>query len=143
MTVIVTGDRYWWCDEFADRVCKSFAKQHGPSLTIRHGACPTGVDACFASACLDLGIRQDPMPADWSLGKRGGPVRNTRMVLKGADLCLAFHRDFANSRGTLDCAARALTANIPTWLVPTETGLPHRLSLDDPRFADWIRRNSS
>jgi hypothetical protein len=29
------------------------------------------------------------------------------------------------------------------WLVSSESCIPERLSLDDPRLADWIRRNSS
>jgi hypothetical protein len=139
MTVIITGDRHWRCDSLAERVVRSLAERHGDQLTIRHGACE-GVDAAFDLACLTLRVDRQPYPADWSLGNRAGPVRNSAMVDAGAGLCLAFHRYIRQSKGTKDCTCKAIRAGIPTWLVESEDVRPVRLNADDPRLADWFKR---
>jgi hypothetical protein len=73
--------------------------------------------------------------ADWDrFGKRAGPIRNAEMVAAGAMLCLAFHRFLPGSKGTKDCARRALAAGIPTWLIDSDAGIPRRLRADDPRL---------
>ena len=67
---------------------------------------------------------------DWA----GGPARNREMVKAGADLCLAFHRSLATSKGTKDCARQALAAGIPTYLIDSDVGLRRRLRGDDARL---------
>jgi hypothetical protein len=139
MVVIVTGDRNWKCDELAERVVASLAARHGPGLVIRHGGCE-GVDMAFHAACEASGVLADRMDADWSIGPRAGPARNTAMVAKGAGLCLAFHRWIQASRGTKDCACKAIQAGIPTWLTYAADVSPERLKREDKRLADWFRR---
>lgn len=143
MTIIVTGDRKWYPEYFIERVVKGLIAKHGRDIVIRHGACE-GIDLTFETACQAAGVMADPMFANWyEHGNKAGPIRNSHMVLKGADLCLAFHRHLATSKGTLDCACRAMSANIPTWLISSDNpGVrPRRLSLDEPMFEEWVRRN--
>jgi hypothetical protein len=50
--------------------------------------------------------------AQWHVyGRRAGHARNARMVLAGADICVA--RPIGASRGTRDCMRLAAAAGIP------------------------------
>ena len=62
------------------------------------------------------------------------PIRNAEMVAAGAEMCLAFHRAISSSKGTKDCARRALAAGIPTYLINTEAAEPKRLQAGDARL---------
>jgi NADPH:quinone reductase-like Zn-dependent oxidoreductase len=135
MRVIVTGDRAWECHELAADVVRRLMARHGQRLVIVHGAAG-GVGAAFAEAARALGVAVEPHRAEWvRLGKRAGPSRNQRMVDAGADLCVAVHRFIANSKGTKDCARRAIAAGIPTYLIDGEDARPARLLADDARLA--------
>ena len=83
MRVIVTGDRHWECPELAEQVVSRLLRRHGPNLIVVHGAA-SGVDESFAEACEELGVDQEPHPADWSHGKGAGPRKNQAMVDAGA-----------------------------------------------------------
>lgn len=61
-------------------------------------------------------------------------IRNQTMVDDGADLCIAVHRFLAKSKGTKDCARRAIAAGIPTYLVVSDAVAPERLTAGDPRL---------
>lgn len=126
--VLVTGSRYWACRDLARAVVARLVNRYGDALTVVHGAAP-GVDSAFAGACEELGVDQEPHPADWQgKGNGAGPIRNQRMVDAGAVLCIAVHRDLAGSKGTKDCCRRALAAGIPTYLVDGEKVEPRRLT---------------
>jgi hypothetical protein len=56
------------------------------------------------------------------------------MVDAGAGMCLAFHRYLANSKGTRDCARRAIAAGIPTYLIDSDRARPRRLRAGDARL---------
>lgn len=95
-----------------------------PSGTILvHGAC-RGADITCAAVAESLGFTVRGYPADWDkYGKGAGPVRNRQMLkeehltTEPIDLCLAFHNDIENSRGTKDMMGCAQRANIPTRLI--------------------------
>ncbi len=117
--ILVTGDRNWQCFGLATHVVKKLVEESAPDeIVIVHGNC-RGVDRSFRSACEFMGVKHEPhnVPeSDWkTLGKAAGPKRNSMMVSLGADVCLAFHSDLVNSKGTRDCAAKALAAGIPTY----------------------------
>jgi hypothetical protein len=115
MRVLVTGSRDW-SDEAA--VCTTLTEllRLADRITVVHGACPTGADAIAHRWASDTpGATPEPHPADWSIGKKAGPLRNQAMVDLGADVCLAF--PVGESRGTRDCMRRAEAAGIPVQAV--------------------------
>src|SRR5262245_38470256 len=147
MRIIVTGDRNWYAPDLAEQVLNRLMLRYGPALIIVHGAA-TGIDRSFAEACSDLGVEQEAHPARWEeldhpeavirYYKRNrpdtanaGPVRNAEMVAAGAEMCLAFHRAISASKGTKDCARRAIAAGISTYLIATEAAEPKRLIAGD------------
>lgn len=136
--ILVTGDRHWDCVTLARGILTRLIAQHGPNLTIVHGAA-RGVDRSFALAAQSLGITHEPHPVTkktWAtLGKGAGPRRNRIMVSMGATTCLVLHRNLTQSKGSRDCARQALHAGIPTYLVDSELGIPVRLHPHDPRLA--------
>jgi hypothetical protein len=151
MRVIVTGDRRWYDPDLAEQVVKRLLARYGRDLVIVHGAA-TGIDASFADACDDLGVQHEPHPARWKdlkaagavikydrrkhpYNANAGPERNAEMVAAGADLCVAFHRFLAGSKGTKDCVRRAIVAGIPTYLIDSEQAEPRRLRADDGRLS--------
>jgi len=109
--VLVTGSRDWEDEESVRFEIVGMTMLH-PGLVVVHGACPSGADAMAAKACADIGIRQEPHPADWAgYGRVADPRRNAEMVALGADACLAFIRN--GSRGATHCADLAEKAGIP------------------------------
>lgn len=116
--VLVTGSREW-SDETAvfDALVEQLNGDADYHIVVVHGACPTGADYiaqtfCDRNAANKFAlVEAEPHPADWSQGKKAGPLRNQQMVNLGADVCLAFPA--ASSRGTFDCMRRAAAADIP------------------------------
>jgi len=150
MRVIVTGDRNWYAPDLAEQVLNRLLLRYGPGLVIVHGAA-TGIDRSFAEACDEMGVEQEAHPARWEeLGapravirydKRNRPynanagsVRNAEMVAAGAEMCIAFHRAISASKGTKDCARRAIEAGIPTYLINSDAAEPKRLLAGDARL---------
>lgn len=116
MRVLVTGSRSW-TDETAVIVTIGEAIGHVPddqlhTVTVVHGACPSGADAYAGYWARQLGLTVESHPADWSRGKGAGFERNEYMVSLGADVCLAFIKD--HSPGASHCAAKAEEAGIKT-----------------------------
>jgi len=56
------------------------------------------------------------------------------MIRLGAQMCLPFHWAISSSKGTKDCARRAIAAGIPTYLIDSERGEPRRLREGDARL---------
>lgn len=111
MRVLVTGSRDW---SDGLRVWEELTAVKVRPLTVVEGACPTGADkyAYYWTLFRD-DVISERHPAAWDeLGKRAGMVRNRWMVDLGADLCLAFIRDY--SVGSTNCANLAASVGIPT-----------------------------
>lgn len=112
--ILVTGSRAW---TDYNTLSKSLAievtnaMRSGLDVVVVHGDCPTGADAMAQRFCEENDIETERHPADWSVGKKAGPLRNQHMVDLGADICLAY--PIAGSRGTLHCMKAAKTAGIP------------------------------
>lgn len=117
--VIICGSRDFPDEGLVKREICSLVSQLG-DVTIVHGGCPTGADAFADRWALDRGASAvEVHHADWSQGKKGGPLRNQAMADKGADLCLAFFTKLEDSRGTADMCRRARKAGIPVnWREP-------------------------
>lgn len=150
MRVIVTGDRKWYAPDMAEQVLNRLILRYGPGLVVVHGAA-TGIDRSFAEACGEVGVDQEAHPARWEeldhpeavirydkrnrpYNANAGPIRNQTMVDDGAEMCLAFHRAISSSKGTKDCARRALAAGIPSYLIASEAAEPKRLAAGDARL---------
>lgn len=100
-----------------------------------HGGA-TSVDESFELAARGASISVEAHPVtdeEWrTICERAGPLRNAQMVAAGADLCIAVHLFFFNSKGTKDFARQAIEAGIPTYLIDSEKAVPKRLLADDP-----------
>lgn len=113
--ILITGSRhhtnYNLIKDTLERVVKFYG---APEVTVVHGAAP-GADTLAAKAAFELGYNVESYPADWSIGKAAGPLRNQKMVNTGANVCIAFPEE--GSRGTYDCTRRASNAGIPLIVV--------------------------
>lgn len=123
MRVLVTGSRDW-----LDHLCvhdelSELDMASPTSITVVHGACPTGADAAADAWAIKWGD-VERYPADWRQGRKAGPLRNVAMVAAGADLCLAFIGQCTSPRCAVDgehcshgatgCAGLAEAAGITT-----------------------------
>lgn len=127
--VLVTGPRDWADTAGVWSALNKIAEDHN-SLTVVHGACPTGVDRR-----VDEWARPDRVPhiierypaQNFGSWPWCGPARNAFMVELGADVCLAFYQpcssrkckrtDEHGSHGTDHCARTAKRAGIPVeWV---------------------------
>ncbi len=112
--LLITGSRDWEDEESVRFEIAGMTMLH-PGLVIVHGACPSGADLFAAKAAADIGVRQEPHPAQWRVGgkldRSAGFRRNAGMVALGADVCIAFIKD--GSRGATHCADLAEKAGIP------------------------------
>lgn len=120
MRIIVCGSRQLADQQLVDDELGDLVEDIG-SLVVMHGGCETGADALADDWCerqRRLGwVIVERYPADWKThGKAAGPIRNTQMALRGADLCIAFWN--GSSRGTLDMITKATKRRIRTRVVP-------------------------
>ena len=109
--ILITGSRNWENYGLVQYVLTDLYAKN-PSAVLVSGNCPSGADAMCERMWCSLGGKVERHPADWSLGRKAGPLRNQQMVDLGADLCVAFRR--GDSRGTTHCANAATLAGIPT-----------------------------
>jgi len=126
--ILVTGSRAWDDWQAVYRALNELCDTHGlnyppdeygntmpdPSrVTVVHGACPKGADHWADQWCVGNFLTAERHPADWDrYGKRAGFVRNAEMVRLGADVCLAFIKDY--SKGATMTRTLARDAGIPT-----------------------------
>lgn len=108
--VLITGSRDWSLPGPVMTALMAAWNELGPFVLVHGDA--RGADRMAAGYHARWGGRVEAHPADWSIGKRAGFVRNAEMVAAGADLCLAFIRN--ESRGATMCARLAEEAGIPT-----------------------------
>jgi hypothetical protein len=57
------------------------------------------------------------------------------MILKGARLCLIFHRSVLDEASD-DLRRQAIDAGVPTYLIDSDEGRPRRLQAADTRMAE-------
>jgi len=119
--IVVTGDREW---DDIPRVVEEL-KGYRPGTILIHGTC-RGADIICAAVAEAYGFIVRGYPADWeTYGKAAGVIRNQQMLdvenkpEEPIDVCLGFHNDIANSRGTADMIKRTEKAGIPVKLCTT------------------------
>lgn len=108
MRILITISRIWRDYQVVRDVLAGLHERH-PRAVLVHGAAPQGDKQC-ADFWESLGGAVDPMPADWSNGRRGGPERNARMVATNPELVLAFIH--GQSAGASNCARLADRAGL-------------------------------
>lgn len=128
MRLLITGSRDWTdqptIGNLIVAVMTEFAVEHGLDwnnpdwVTIVHGDCPTGADAMADEFARKFGYKVESHPADWSVGKKAGYIRNKKMVDLGADVCLAFIKN--NSKGATMTVDLAQKAGIKTTILRSE-----------------------
>jgi SLOG family YspA-like protein len=106
--ILITGSRTW-TDNTVIR--DALAPYRSPGAVLVHGGA-RGADRIAAAIWRRWGLLVEAHPADWSIERAAGVIRNRRMVALGADVCLAFIRE--HSRGATHCADTAENAGIPT-----------------------------
>lgn len=133
VTALVTGSRYWTDRDVIERALAAEETAAGwlhPGpyrFTLVHGACPArmhhgqvaSADHLAGSVARSRGWEVQPYPAPWGQhGLAAGRLRNQTMVdvvayRPGERVCIGF--PLPDSRGTVDCLARARAAGIRTW----------------------------
>lgn len=111
--ILVTGSRDWTdrqtiIDAFLD--LNEWRPIDWDDVVVVHGDCPTGADHIADVWARSVGLKVEAHPADWSIGKKAGPLRNKKMVDLGADIVLAFPK--GESRGTRGCIKLAQEAGL-------------------------------
>lgn len=129
MRVLVTGSRNWTQVEPVRTLLADVAKTDSillssdsklvsvePNLLTLVAGGAHGADTICQQVGSELGYRVEVFQADWATyGKMAGNIRNTAMVMSGADLCLAF--PLGISRGTRHCMEMATLKGIPVYEV--------------------------
>jgi hypothetical protein len=131
--VLVTGSRDWTDEHRVSKPLTALLATTnflGETLTLIHGACPSGADA-MANAWAEWHLQRGALveierhrPEDFGPWPACGPIRNRHMVNLGADCCLAFigpctsrrcsRPESHGSHGATGCADLAEAAGIPT-----------------------------
>ncbi len=114
MRVLVCGDRNW-----TEEVPIYLRLKKLPQGTVIIHGCARGADTIAGKVARTLGFTVEEYPADWDkYGKAAGHIRNTQMLKEGKpDLVLAFHRDFANSKGTKNMVNQSTAAGKPCEVI--------------------------
>lgn len=112
--LVVTGSRdadRELCEEEIDR---QLGRDWAPEIW--HGGCPTGADMAAHLRCNEF-VKERAFPADWSLGKSAGPLRNALMMRTAAEArlqgfarvtVLALPAKRATNNGTFNAINEAL-----------------------------------
>ena len=120
MKLLVCGSRTYSDRDFMQKVIVKL----DPDVVI-HGAC-RGADLMAKSIARELGIPDDPYPADWDrYDKAAGAIRNQRMLDEGRpDMIIAFF-DGERTGGTMNMVKQARRAGVPVQ----EYGVPVQATL--------------
>jgi N-glycosidase YbiA len=114
--VLICGDRKW-----DDKECiRKYIETLSSETVIIEGEC-TGADQISKEIAEELGMEVLKFPANWSLGKKAGPLRNAKMLKEGKpNLVVAFHNDIDNSKGTKNMIDKAKKAGIKVKIITQE-----------------------
>lgn len=119
MRVLICGDRNWTDGQAIHKVFVQLIVmcwKQPEDVTVIHGAA-RGADTIAAHHATLMGCRIEPFPANWNeYGRAAGPIRNKQMLDSGVEVCLGFHDDPTNSRGTKNMIDQAKRAGVKTAL---------------------------
>jgi hypothetical protein len=101
--LLIAGSRDW-----QDETPIRHALERTRPTVFIHGAA-RGADSIAARLAYAMGIEVRSFPADWSVGRAAGVVRNQRMLDEGQpDWVIGFADDLLVSRGTRDMIERSV-----------------------------------
>lgn len=116
MKVLIFGSRNWTNYNKILEIVQKLKAKYGDIIIIEGGC--RGADLLAKQAAIELGIKYEEFPADWTLGKKAGPLRNQKMIDEGKpDMAICFHEDIENSKGSKDMRNRLLKHNIPCHII--------------------------
>lgn len=103
MILLVTGSRTWTAYE----PLRDCIAALNPALIIHGGA--RGADALAQKAAIELGIPTRIFPADWSLGRGAGHIRNAQMLYEGhpSQVLACWDGSSKGTKGMMDLAQKA------------------------------------
>lgn len=114
MKILITGSRFWSDIECIANELKLY---HSGTILVHGAAQGADTIAAVIGSALMFDVR--PYPARWQeFGKRAGVLRNQQMLDEEhisdelIDICLAFHDDIMNSKGTKDMIRRVVKNKI-------------------------------
>lgn len=109
LRLLVCGGRGYADRNVAFAVLDRVHSERGIRGIIEGGA--PGADTLAREWAKERGVRCVTVPADWTLGRRAGPLRNATMVAMRPDGVIAF----PGGSGTANCCAQARAAGITVW----------------------------
>lgn len=116
--VVIAGSRnfnnYEQFSAVVDKCLSRIRKEY--EIIILSGHC-SGADLMAERYAKENGFGLEVFPADWSLGRKAGPLRNKQMV-DVADYAIAFP---SGGRGTQSLINLAQRKGIPTKIYPVQT----------------------
>lgn len=113
MRVLVTGGRKYRDRQRLYLELDRLHEAKGIDLVIQGGA--TGADALARDWCAERMVSYRNFPANWSLGRAAGPIRNAEMLKEGRpDLVVAF----PGGDGTADMVSKARRAGVAIMEIP-------------------------
>jgi predicted subunit of tRNA(5-methylaminomethyl-2-thiouridylate) methyltransferase len=117
MRILVCGDRNYGSGNGDWTVMACELQKLPPDTIVIHGDC-RGADKMAGHIAKRLGFAVEVYPADWSLGKKAGPIRNAQMLKDGKpDKVVAFHHDITKSRGTANMVKQAKAAGVTVEVI--------------------------
>jgi hypothetical protein len=134
MRILIVGEKGWRCDDLATSILRRLVDRYGTALTIVHGGYG-GVEQSIHRAATSMGLTVEPYEAKSAgMGNRADAIRNASLVMSGAEMCIALHRNLAYSKATKDAARQAIEAGIATYVIDSVEGVPRRLVERDRRL---------
>lgn len=116
MRVLIFGSRHWENTKLIADIVKDLKNKYGDIIIIEGGC--RGADYCGKVAAWLTHTKYEEYKADWSIGKKAGPLRNQRMIDEGKpDVAYCFHEDIENSKGSKDMYNRLKKHNIPCEII--------------------------
>ena len=123
MKIIIAGSRdifdYNLLKSFMEKICRKY------TITEVISGKASGIDRAGEFWAVEHGIPIIDMPADWSVGKKAGPLRNIEM-LKMADIVLVIKK--TDSRGSSHMASIAKASGKPTFVYNVDTKMGERFN---------------
>lgn len=110
MRLLVCGGRSYSNKDFVFSCLDGVRKKKGITCVIHGDA--TGADRLAKLWAQMNDVEDIPYPADWTMGRRAGPIRNERMLKESMpDGVIAF----TGGAGTMNMVRLARSAGVKVW----------------------------